>query len=44
MKTVSGLRAVIFGGTGAVGKALVPLLVESDKWSKILCVARSIPE
>lgn len=40
----SGLKAVIFGGTGAVGKALVPLLVSSDRWSKVLCVVRSEPE
>lgn len=44
MKVQTSLRAVVFGGTGAVGKSLVPQLVNSDKWSKILCVVRSIPE
>jgi NADPH:quinone reductase-like Zn-dependent oxidoreductase len=41
----SGLKAVIFGATGAVGKTLVPLLVESNSWSKVLCVVRKeLPE
>jgi aspartate-semialdehyde dehydrogenase len=41
----SGLKAVIFGATGAVGKTLVPLLVESNSWSKVLCVVRNeLPE
>lgn len=37
----AGLKAVVFGATGAVGRTLVPQLVESNKWSKILCVVRS---
>lgn len=36
-----GLRAVIFGASGAVGKALVPQLVHSSKWSKVHCVVRN---
>lgn len=27
-----------------MGKTLVPQLVESNKWSKILCVVRNTPE
>lgn len=34
----------MFGATGAVGRTLVPQLVESDKWSTVLCVARNEPE
>lgn len=40
----AGLKAVVFGATGAVGRTLVPQLIESNKWSKILCVVRSEPE
>ena len=42
-----GLKAVIFGATGASGQVLstslqvlTKLLIESDKWAKILCVVR----
>ena len=40
----SGLSAVVFGATGAVGRTLVPQLVESSKWAKVLCVVRTEPE
>lgn len=40
----SGLKAVVFGATGAVGKTLVPQLLESNRWSKVLCVVRNEPE
>lgn len=37
----SGLKAVVFGATGAVGKCLVPKLIQSSKWSKVLCIVRN---
>jgi len=32
MESKLNLKAVVFGGTGAVGKTLVPLLVSSSQW------------
>jgi uncharacterized protein YbjT (DUF2867 family) len=41
----SGLKAVVFGATGAVGRTLVPQLIESNLWSSVLCVVRNeLPE
>lgn len=40
----SGLKAVVFGATGAIGKTLTLQLAESNKWSKVLCVVRNQPE
>lgn len=32
--------AILFGATGAVGQRLLPLLIESDAWAKIIVVTR----
>lgn len=32
--------ALVFGGTGLVGRQLLDLLVEDDAWDKVVCVAR----
>lgn len=38
------LKAVVFGGTGAVGQNLVSLLVNSPQWAKVLCIVRREPD
>jgi aspartate-semialdehyde dehydrogenase len=45
MHNSGGLKAVVFGATGAVGKTLVAQLNQSDVWQKVLVVVRKeLPE
>jgi len=39
-KEVSGARAIVIGGTGAIGKHLVKELLESPTWSKVTAIVR----
>ena len=39
-----GLSGVVFGSTGAVGKAVVSAMLDSQKWERVHCVVRKEPE
>jgi oxidoreductase len=40
MEKIKGLRAIIIGSTGAIGRELTDILINSDKWESVTVVAR----